>query len=149
MRNPQHTLADLAAVINIDGLYRGEQFGIRGDIDRLDICAHAFMVAEWRGPLSIPAEFFTDELASIALIEASAGTMAALRALSAQLDSAVDEDEIAPGFFVPNYVSHVSNWVRTAPPYEPRRPPTTSEVIGRILRAANTLATQTPIAPAA
>jgi hypothetical protein len=149
MRATRNVLEDMAAVINIDGLYRGEQFGQRGDIDRLDICAHAFVAAEWRGPLSIPVEFFTDELASIRLIEASAGAMAAIRAISEALESHVDEEELTPGLFVPNYIAHVSNWVRTASPVQPKRPPTTAEVIGRILRAANTLAIQTPTAPAA
>ncbi|MFG2359446.1 hypothetical protein [Streptomyces sp. NPDC048521] len=143
MRPTQNVLQDMAAVINIEGLHRGEQFGERGDIDRLDICAHAFLVAEWHGPLRVPAEFFTDELASIRLIESSPGAIAAIRAISDALDSTVDEEELAPGFFVPNYISHVSNWVRTASPVAPKRPPTTSEVIGRILRAANTLTTQT------
>lgn len=148
MRDPQRTLADTAAVINIDGLYRGDQFGVRGHIDRLDICAIAFVVAEWRGPLSIPEEFFTDELASIRLIESSAGAMAAIRAISDVLDSHVDEEELAPGCFVPNYIAHVSNWARTAP-VGASEPPSTAEVIGRILRAANTLAIRTPTAPAA
>lgn len=151
MRPTQNVLQDMAAVINIDGLYRGEQFGVRGHIDRLDICAIAFTMAEWRGPLSIPEEFFTDELASIRLIEASAGAMAAIRAISNVLDSAVDEEELPPrsGFFVPNYIAHVSNWVRTASPVDPKRPPTKAEVRDRILHAANVLAIQTPTAPAA
>jgi hypothetical protein len=149
MRPTQTVLQDMAAVINIEGLHRGEQFGVRGDIDRLDICAHAFLIAEWRGPLKVPGEFFDDELAAIRLIESSPGAMAAIRAISAVLDSHVDEEELAPGFYVPNYIAHVSNWVRTASPVDPKRPPTTAEVIGRILRAANTLAIQTPAAPAA
>jgi hypothetical protein len=145
MRNPQATLQDMAAVIGIDGLHRGEQLGARGHIDRLDICALAFTIAEWRGPLSTPEEFFTDELAGIRLIEASAGAMAALRVLSDALDSHVDEEEVAPGLFVPNYIAHVSNWARFGYATD-TRPPTVPEVIGRILRAANTHAVQTPAA---
>lgn len=149
MRATRNVLQDMVSVITIDGLHRGEQLGQRGEIDRLDICALAFATAEWRGPASIPPEFFIDELASIRLIESSPGAMAAIRAISDVLDSHADEEELAPGFFVPNYIVHVSNWVRTAAPIHPKRPPTDREVIDRILRAANTLAIQTPAAPAA
>ncbi|MFF7795610.1 hypothetical protein [Streptomyces sp. NPDC007991] len=148
MRKPQDTLADMAAVIDIDGLHRGEQFGQRGHIDRFDICAIAYIVAEWVGPRSYAPEFFDDELASIRLIESSAGAMAAIRALSDSLGSAVDEEEQAPGFYVPNYISHVSNWARCPPPGA-SKPPTNAEVIGHILRAVNNLAIHTPTAPAA
>lgn len=148
MRNPIDTLADMAAVIDIDGLHRGEQLGQRGYIYRFDICALAYVIAEWVGPSGIPTEFFDDELAGIRIIEASAGAMAAIRALSDSLDSTVDEEELAPGFYVPNYIAHVSNWVRFGPPGS-NQPPSTSEVIGRVQRAANTLAIQTPTAPAA
>lgn len=142
MRKPQNTLADMAAVINIDGLHRGEQLGQRGHIDRFDICAHAYLLAEWVSPRNVPAEFFDDELAAIRLIESSAGAMTAIRALSVSLYSHVDEEELAPGFFVPNYIAHVSNWARFGPPGS-NQPPTVSEVIGRLHRAANTLAIQT------
>ena len=135
MRDPRNTLQDMASVIAIDGLDRGEQFGQRGYIDRLDICALAYTTAEWIGPCSIPNEFFTNELASIRLIECSAGAMAAIRAISEVLDTPVREEELAPGLYVPNYIEHVSNWVSTAAPFS-AEPPTTSEVIGRILRAA-------------
>lgn len=148
MRATTAVLQDMAAVIDIDGLHRGEQLAARGYITRYDICALAYAIAEWRTS-NPPAEFFTDELASMRLIESSAGAMAAIKAISQVLDSHVDEEELAPDFFVPNYISHVSNWVRTAAPIAPHRPPTASEVIGRILRAANTLATQTPTPRAA
>lgn len=143
MRDTQSTLQDMAAVIGIDGLHRGEQLGRRGHIDRLDICALAFTVAEWRGPLTIPVEFFTDELAGMRLIESSAGAMTAIRALSDALDSHVDEEELAPGLFVPNHIAHVSNWARCGEPTA-QRPPTNAEVCAHILRAANTLAIQNP-----
>lgn len=143
MRDPRSTLQDMAAVIAIDGLHRGEQLGQRGHIDRLDICALAFTVAEWRGPLTIPAEFFDDEIAGMRLIEASAGAMAAIRAISQVLDSSVREIQIEPGTYVPDYIEHVSNWAATAP-IGATQPPTIDEVIDRILRAANLLAIQNP-----
>lgn len=142
MRPVANTLHDMASVIAIDSLHRGEQFGEHGHIDRLDICALAYVTAEWIGPTRTPAEFFTDELASMRLIECSAGAMTAIRAISAALDTPVREEQLAPGLNVPNYIEHVSNWARTAPVGE-TQPPTDNEVIGRILRAINTLAVQT------
>jgi hypothetical protein len=143
MRHPNNILQDMASVIAIDGLHRGEQLGEPGyGIDRFDICALAYLMAEGIGPLRHPREFFDDELAGIRLIESSPGAMAAIRAISTVLDTPVTEEELAPGFFVPNYIEHVSNWARTTAPGD-QQPPTISEVIGRILRAANTLATQT------
>jgi hypothetical protein len=136
MRDPNNILQDLASVIAIDGLHRGEQLGERGYIDRFDIAALTYLIAEFIGPLRIPEAFFTDELAGIRLIESSAGAMAALRAISAVLDTPVTEEELAPGFFVPNYIDHVSNWARTPAPGE-KQPPSNDVVIGRILRAAN------------
>jgi hypothetical protein len=148
MRDPKNVLADMADVINLEGLHRGEQLGQRGYVDRFDLCAHAYLRAEWVGSNSVPAEFFDDELGGIRLIESSAGAMAALRAISDVLDSTVDEEELVPGLHVPNYIAHVSNWARFGPPCS-NQPPTVSEVIGCLHRAANTLAIQTPAAPAA
>ncbi|CAK7288598.1 hypothetical protein [Streptomyces misionensis] len=135
------TLTGMACYADIHGLHTGEQFAVDGPLGpRLDICAIAYMQAEGG---TIPPEFYADEIASIRLIECSAKAMAAIRAISDVLDSSVCEDPIAPGVSVPNYIEHVSNWVATNP-IGATKPPTTSEVIGRILRAANTLATQTP-----
>ena len=143
MQNTAYTLQRAAYLITMLGLHRGEQFAAT-DSDALDICAAVYMAAEE----SCPPEFTTDEVASLAIIEASAGAMAAIRAISDALDSSVCETEIEPGTYVPDYIEHVSNWAATAPIGE-HFPPSTDEVIGRILRAANTVATQTPAAPAA
>jgi hypothetical protein len=145
MNATRFVLQKMATVISTQGLHTGDQFAVHGPMDRLDICAVAYIVAEDR---PAPPEFFTDELASIALIEASARAMTAIKAISDVLDSTVCEDQIEPGTYVPNWIEHVSNWAAT-PPIGATRPPTVSEVIGRILRAANTLAIQTPTAPAA
>jgi hypothetical protein len=146
MRDTTDVLQKMAAVIDLNGLHRGDQFAERGILPRLDICAVAYAVAERIALPSIPEEFYTDEVASIRLIEASAGAMAAIRAISNVLDSAVNESEIEPGTWVPDYIEHVSTWAMTIPPVGPKHPPTTGEVIGRIHRAANTLAIQTPAA---
>lgn len=146
MHGTAEVLQRMAQVISLHGIHTGDQFAVRTHQDRLtqhDLCALAWVVAEGR---IAPREFFTDEDASIRLIEASASAMAAIRAISDALDSSVCEDEIAPGMHVPNYIDHVSNWAATASPVDPKRPPTVDEVIELILRAANLHATQTPAA---
>lgn len=133
MHSTAWILRRMASIAAVDGLHTGEQFAHRGVTDRLDICALAYTVAEDQ---PAPAEFFTDEVASLRLIEASAGAMQAIRTLSAALDSEPCETEIAPGVTVPDYIDHVSNWAAT-PPIGETFPPTTAEVIGRILRASD------------
>lgn len=134
MPSTYRVLRKMATVINTDGLHAGDQFAAtNGYSDRFDICALAFIVAEDR---PAPMAFFTDEIASIRLIESSAPAMAAIRALSDALDSEVCETQIAPGVTVPDYIEHVSNWAAT-PPIGEITPPTTAEMIGRILRAAD------------
>jgi cytochrome c5 len=137
-------LQKMALVINLNGLHCGDQFAQPGLVPRLDICALAYTVAERITPDRTPDVFFTDEDASLRIIEASASAMAAIRAISDALDSSVCETQVAPGYYVPDYIEHVSNWAATASPVAPKRPPTTAEVIGRILRAANQQALQTP-----
>ncbi|CQR59218.1 hypothetical protein [Streptomyces leeuwenhoekii] len=130
----------MAAYVNLYGVHTGDQFAAPDD--QLDICAIAYVVAEDR---PAPPEFYTDEIASIRLIESSARAMAAIRAISDTLDSDPCETEIAPGHTIPDYIEHVSNWAAT-PPIGATKPPSTSEVIGRILRAAQALGTQTTAA---
>lgn len=134
MHGTAQDLQAMATFISRYGLHTGTQFAAPGPSAPMDICAVAYIVAEHWGP---PAEFYTDEVASLALIQSSARAMAAIRAISNVLYSDVCETEIAPGETVPDYIEHVSNWAATASPVPPKRPPTVSEVIGRILRAAN------------
>ena len=139
MPSTAHTLRTMAHTANTDGIWRGDQFATHSDfVDlgaHLDISALAYVVAENCAP---PAEFYTDEDASLRLIECSAGAMAAIRAISAALDTQPCTTQVAPGMDVPDYIEHVSNWART-PAIGETTPPTTSEVIGRILRAAQNL----------
>lgn len=130
MQDTTYTLNRAAYLLTFLGLHTGEQFAA-SDSDALDVCAAIYFAAEG----TFPQEFVTDEVTSLALIEASAGAMQAIRALSAALDSEPCETEIAPGVTVPDYIEHVSNWAAT-PPIGETTPPTTAEVIGRILRAA-------------
>ena len=149
MHDTRTVLQQMATHIDHNGLHRGDQFAQHGPVPRLDICAVAYVAAEDLTPDQYPAEFFTDEIAALYLIGCSADAMAAIQAISSVLDSAVCETEIEPGTWVPDYIEHVSNWAATPSPVHPKRPPTNAEVIARILRAANTLAIQTPAAPAA
>lgn len=140
------TLNQLAVAVAYYGLHRGDQFGQPARAGRrptLDISALAYVVAEQLPPSRWPNEFFTDECASLRLIEASAGAMNAIKAISAVLDTEPCETEIAPGYRVPDYIEHVSNWAAT-PAIGETEPPTLTEVIDRITRAANTHTTQTP-----
>lgn len=139
MPTTAHILRRTAKLIAAEGLHTGDQFA--GTYTGLDICAAVYISAE----SDFPTEFFTDEIASIRLIEASAGAMAAIRAISDAIDSEACETEIAPGVTVPDYIDHVSNWAATRAPFS-SAPPTVSEVIGCILRAADTLATHAPAA---
>lgn len=130
----------MAAYVSLHGIHVGDQFAAADN--RLDLCAIAYVVTE---DLPVPAEFYTDEVASIRLIESSAPAMAAIRAISDALDTEVCETEIAPGMPVPDYIEHVSNWAAT-PPVFATDPPSIDEVIGRILRAAQQATVQTPAA---
>jgi hypothetical protein len=134
--NTARILKQAAYLIHLNGLHTGDQFAAPGPRGALDICAAVYIAAEKK----TPPEFFTDEAASLRLIESSAKAMAAIRAISDALDNEPCETEIEPGTRVPDYIEHVSNWAATRAPFAPA-PPTTSEVIGRILRAAQNLTT--------
>ncbi|MFD8839782.1 DUF6197 family protein [Streptomyces griseofuscus] len=135
--NTVEILEETAHIIHTYGLHRGEQFAAN-DSDAVDICAAVYLAAQG----TCPPEFSTDETTSLAIIEASAPTMTAIKAISDALDSSVCESEIVPGLWVPEYIEHVSNWAAT-PPIGEKTPPTVSEVIGRIHRAVNNLRSHT------
>lgn len=141
MQTTAWTLEETAHILTAYGLHHGKQFAATTS-DALDVCAAVYLAAEG----TCPPQFSTDEDVSLCIIEASAPAMTAIRAISSVLDSPVCETEMVPGFWVPDYVEHVSSW---ATPVDGSTPPSIDEVIGRILRAANTLAIQTPAAPAA
>lgn len=143
MNSTAEILEEAAHVLTVMGLHTGPQFASSRS-DALDVCAAIFLAAEG----VCPPEFSVNEVASLAIIEASAPAMTAIKAISDVLDSHVCETEIVPGFYVPDYVEHVSTWAMR-PGIGQTEPPTVDEVIGRILRAANTLAIQTPFTPAA
>jgi hypothetical protein len=142
MHGAAQDLQAMAHFISRYGLHTGAQFAAPGPAAPMDICAVAYIAAERCPP---PPEFYNDEITSLTIIESSARAMAAIRAISDVLDSSVCETQVEPGTYVPDYIEHVSNWAATTP-VGATQPPTVSEVIGRILRAANTHAVQTPAA---
>ena len=142
MQDTAAQLRSMASHINLHGVHRGHQFARPGTLDRqpvLDISALAYCTAEHIDPASPPAVFFTDEGASLDLIESSPHAMTLIGAISA----AIDNYEIPDTDGRPDIVEHVSQWVIT-PPIGCTLRPTTLEVIGCILRAANTATQQTP-----
>lgn len=144
MHTTAHHLKEMAHFVDCYGLHTGDQMAHVGPYLTFDISALAYVLTEHRAP----EEFFTDEVASLRLIESSARAMACIRAISDVLDSAVCETQIEPGTRVPDYIEHVSNWAAT-PGIGKTTPPTVREVIRRIRHAANYAAAHTPAAPAA
>lgn len=120
-----------AWILTTRGLHTGHQFAAARH-GALDVSAAIYLAAEG---FPLPTEFYTDEVASIRIIECSAPAMQAIRALSAALDTEPCTTPVTDDHEVPDYIEHVSNWAATAAPFTDR-PPTESEVIGRILRAA-------------
>ncbi|MGV9278126.1 DUF6197 family protein [Streptomyces griseosporeus] len=139
MQHTPHDLQATATLLSRTGLHTGPQFAHPDG--SLDICAAAYVAV--RG--HIPDVFYDDETTSIRLIQANPRTMAAIRAISAVLDTQPCETKNAAGLYEPDHIEHVSHWAAT-PPLGATRPPTLSEVIGRILRAANHAAVHTPAA---
>ena len=113
-------------------LHTGDQFATP-DYSAVDLAAAVFFAAE----LHWPAEFTHDEATSLEIIGASAPTMAAIRTLSDSLPTEPSYMEIVAGHEVPEYIEHISNWAAT-PPVFGKHPPTVSEVIGALDRAAQT-----------
>lgn len=130
MNSTAQTLHAMAFYIDQYGLHTGDQFADNDQMFRFDICALAYILGETS---AWPPVFFTDETASIELIESSKPAMAAIRAISDSLDSEPCETNGRP-----DYIEHVSNWAATAP-IGATEPPTVSEVIGRIRRTAEAL----------
>lgn len=134
MPSTDDNLLAMAVFARRYGIHTGEQFAAPGPCGPLDISALAYIVAERCAP---PAEFYTDEVASLRLIEASAPAMQTIRVISSALDTDPCVTVIAPGVDVPDYIEHVSNWAAT-PGIGQDKPPTLDEVIDRILRARTT-----------
>lgn len=129
MPSTARILRKMATVVSTDGLHTGEQFAHRGVADRFDICTLAYIVAEGQ---PAPDVFFTDQVAAMDLLEASQPAMQALRALSASITDYKVPDTNGR----PDVIEHVFNWTATAG-IGRNTPPTTSEIVGRLIRAAD------------
>ncbi|MFD9249558.1 hypothetical protein [Streptomyces bottropensis] len=135
-------LRDMAMTIALNGLARGDHFAERtanGLHPKLDICALAYKLAENIPTRALPDVLFTDEVASLALIEASEPATDAIRAISAAITNYETPDTQGQ----PDYIEHVSNWTATRP-IGCTEPPCDDEVIGCILRAADQYRTTRP-----
>ncbi|MFJ1993026.1 DUF6197 family protein [Streptomyces asiaticus] len=125
-------------IVSFRSLWTGEQFAAPGYRFRsleapLDLSAAIYAATTG----TVPDCFFTDEDMALLLIETNAPVMEAIRMVSAVLPTQPPTTEIAPGYEVPDYVEHVSNWAATAPVFADQ-PPTTAEVIDVLERAADT-----------
>ena len=118
-------------IVSYFGLHTGEQFADPAT-SRLDFVAAIYRAATD----TTPNAFTTDENKSLLLIEANTHVMDAVRMVSSVLPTEPCTTEVAPGHDVPDYVEHVSNWASTVPVFGDR-PPTVSEVIGVLTRAAD------------
>ncbi|CAM5493484.1 MULTISPECIES: DUF6197 family protein [Streptomyces] len=118
-------------IVSYYGLWTGEQFATNDG--RLDLCAAIYRAVTG----STPNCFLDDEDMALLLIETNPDVWDAIRMVSAVLPTQPCTTEITPGYEVPDYVEHVSNWAATAPVFADQ-PPTVSEVIGLLTRAADT-----------
>ncbi|MEU2453827.1 hypothetical protein ABZ605_27590 [Streptomyces sp. NPDC012765] len=114
------------------GLHTGDRF-VAPD-GALDICAALYLAATG----VLPDAFRTDDEAALTLIKASVPAMAAIRAVYNSLGPTVTMPEHDGPDEV---IDRVSHWATTAL-YQHALPPTRTEVIGRLLRTADTLAQQ-------
>lgn len=118
-------------IVNYYGLHTGEQFASHDG--RLDFAAAIYRAVTGNTPNC----FLNDEGMALLLIETDAVVMEAIRMVSAVLPTQPSTTEVAPGYEVPDYVEHVSNWVSTRP-IGATAPPTVSEILGLLERAADT-----------
>lgn len=122
------TLRQIAQFVSLQGHHTGQQFAVKNPRWQLDVCAVAYVMAN---NTVCPDVFYTDEAASERLIQANAPAMAAIKAISDALDTDACETNGEP-----DYIEHVCCWAAN-PPIGSSVPPSTDEVIGRILRAAD------------
>jgi len=136
-------LRTAAQLLHEFGLHTGEQFA-DNNTGRLDVCAAIYRAATG----STPNCFLTDEDMASTLIGSNPDVGDAIRMVSAVLPTPPCTTEVVPGYEVPDYVEHVSNWAATAPVLADL-PPTVSEVMGVLERAADTADNLDPSLPTA
>lgn len=116
-----------ASLLTDHGMHTGNQF-VAAD-GSMDICAAAYRAVTGHLPIC----FRDDECLALTFIETCDPALDVIAAISHSLDTEPPTD---PGATEPNLVDHVSNWAATTPVFG-TRPPTASEVIGRLLRTAH------------
>jgi hypothetical protein len=124
-------LRTAAELLDHFGLWTGPQFA-DNRTGRLDICAAIYRAVTG----STPNCFVTDENNASTLIENNPDAYDAIKVVSAVLPTEPSTTDVGP-YEMTDYVEHVSNWAATTPVFGDR-PPTTAEVIGLLLRAADT-----------
>ncbi|TXS68897.1 hypothetical protein [Streptomyces sp. sk2.1] len=126
-------LRTTAHILSYYGLHTGKQFASADG--RLDICAAIFRATTGKTPNC----FLTDEDTALLQIRMCEPAMDAIHMLSAILPTQPPTD---PDTSADDHIEHVTHWA-TTPTWPDQQPPTTSEVIGAILRAAQTADTLT------
>ncbi|MEU3656484.1 hypothetical protein AB0E67_27485 [Streptomyces sp. NPDC032161] len=119
-------LRTTAHILNYYGLHTGTQFASHDG--RLDITAAIFRAVTGKTPNC----FLTDEDYSLLQIRMCEPAMDAICMLSAVLPTEPPTD---PGTGADDHIEHVTHWATTRT-WPDQQPPTTPEVIGAILRAA-------------
>ncbi|MFB7649381.1 hypothetical protein ACFC0S_16015 [Streptomyces sp. NPDC056084] len=131
MNDTPKVLRDAAALINRHGLHTGDEFV--GPDGALDVAAALYQAAT----LILPADFRTDAQSAIGHIKHSQRAMTAICAVYSTLPAAWPEahndDQV---------IDTVSHWAAVGDAGPDQQPPTTSEVLGRLLRLADRLEQQ-------
>ena len=120
-------------LLNHHGHHTGKHFV--GPAGQLDICAALFRAATGK----LPNCFHNDEDSSLLQIQACEPVMDAIHYLSATLPTQPPND---PDTGQDDLIEHVCSWAIGTPG---RPAPTTSEVIGRLLRTAQAADTLTDL----
>ncbi|GAA0500873.1 hypothetical protein [Streptomyces olivaceiscleroticus] len=126
------TLIETRRLIDWHGLHPGPHFATEAGF--LHLAAAPFYAAE----TYLPRAFFTDEEASIRLIQCSAETMSALRWISAVLPTEPPTD---PDTGAVDYLEHISHWLTEDDFFTGRRPNATDvlKVLDHAIQAAQNL----------
>ncbi|MBM9510035.1 hypothetical protein [Actinacidiphila acididurans] len=127
MRTTEDILTTTADTLAYTGLWTGDHFA-HGTA--LTVTAAIYHAATGH----VPDALHADDDAALALITANPQTMYAIQALSDCLDTEPPTDGDTGR---PDHIEHIERYA-AEPALGADAPPTTSEVIGRILRAAHT-----------
>ncbi|MCZ0983883.1 hypothetical protein O1L60_44780 [Streptomyces diastatochromogenes] len=131
MNHTPKVLRDAADLINHQGLHTGDEFV--GPDGSLDLVTALYQAAT----LILPEAFRTDADTAITYVKGSQRAMAAIRAvydtLAAAYPEVHDDGDV---------IDTVSHWAAVGDFGPGQQPPTTSEVIGRLLRTADALEQQ-------